>query len=76
VPISLHHGRSKIVDCLYFGSFMPQYVIESVDHEGQGVARSDEGAATGKTVFVEGALAGERVEARITRSKPSYDKAL
>ena len=45
--------------------------IESIDHEGQGIARND-----GKTVFVEGALAGEIVEARITRSKPSYDKAV
>ncbi len=48
-----------------------QLTIESVDHEGQGVARS----AEGKTVFVEGALAGELVEVRITRKKPSYDKA-
>ncbi len=44
--------------------------IESIDHEGQGIARND-----GKTVFVEGALAGEVVEARITRSKPSFEKA-
>ncbi len=45
--------------------------IESIDHEGQGIARRD-----GKTVFVDGALAGEVVEARITRSKPNYDKAV
>jgi 23S rRNA (uracil1939-C5)-methyltransferase len=51
---------------------MPQYTIESVDHEGQGIARD----AEGKTVFVEGALAGEIVEARITRQKPSYNKAV
>lgn len=44
--------------------------IESIDHEGQGIARRD-----GKTVFVEGGLAGEIVAARTTRSKPSYDKA-
>lgn len=50
---------------------MPEYIIESIDHEGQGIARSSEG----KTVFVEGALAGERVTARITRQKPSFDKA-
>ena len=43
--------------------------IESTDHEGQGIARND-----GKTVFVEGAD-GETVVARITRSKPNYDKA-
>src|SRR5690606_41536285 len=35
-----------------------------------GVARRD-----GKVVFVEGGLPGERVEARIVRSKPSYEKA-
>jgi 23S rRNA (uracil1939-C5)-methyltransferase len=45
--------------------------IESIDHEGQGIARND-----GKTVFVEGALAGEIVEVRITRSRPSFDKAV
>ena len=44
--------------------------IESTDHEGQGIARND-----GKTVFVEGGLTGETVVARITRSKPNYDKA-
>ena len=45
--------------------------IESIDHEGQGIARNE-----GKTVFVDGALAGEIVEARITRSKPSFEKAV
>jgi 23S rRNA (uracil1939-C5)-methyltransferase len=44
--------------------------IESTDHEGQGIARND-----GKTVFVEGGLTGETVVARITRSKPNYEKA-
>ncbi|MCS6787518.1 MAG: 23S rRNA (uracil(1939)-C(5))-methyltransferase RlmD [Thiobacillaceae bacterium] len=46
---------------------MEMLAIESLDHEGRGVAHRD-----GKVVFVEGALAGEVVEARITRSKPSY----
>ena len=45
--------------------------IESIDHEGQGIARNE-----GKAVFVDGALTGEIVEARITRSKPSFDKAV
>jgi 23S rRNA (uracil1939-C5)-methyltransferase len=49
-----------------------QLTIESVDHEGQGIARDPEG----KTVFVEGGLAGEIVEVRITRKKPNYDKAV
>src|SRR5690606_32056049 len=44
--------------------------IESLDLEGQGIAHHE-----GKVVFVEGALPGERVRARIVRSKPSYDKA-
>lgn len=44
--------------------------IESLDLEGQGIAHHE-----GKVVFVDGALPGERVLARVTRSKPSYDKA-
>jgi len=43
--------------------------IESLDAEGKGVARN----AEGKVVFVEGALAGERVEAVVVRSKPAFD---
>jgi 23S rRNA (uracil1939-C5)-methyltransferase len=49
---------------------MPVAVIESLDHEGRGIAR-----AGGKTVFVEGALPGETVEYEILRAKPSYDQA-
>lgn len=45
-------------------------IIESVDYEGKGVARLD-----GKTVFIDGALAGEEVLAEITKRKPSFDKA-
>lgn len=44
--------------------------IESLDLEGQGIAHHD-----GKVVFVEGALPGERVLARLGRRKRSYDKA-
>ncbi|HET8597310.1 MAG TPA: 23S rRNA (uracil(1939)-C(5))-methyltransferase RlmD [Castellaniella sp.] len=44
--------------------------IESLDLEGQGIAHHD-----GKVVFVEGALPGERVVARVTQRKPSFDKA-
>jgi 23S rRNA (uracil1939-C5)-methyltransferase len=44
--------------------------IESVDHEGRGIARIE-----GKTTFVEGALPGETVHVRITRRKPNYDTA-
>lgn len=45
-------------------------IIESVDYEGKGIARVD-----GKTVFVDGALAGEEVLITITKRKPSFDKA-
>jgi 23S rRNA (uracil1939-C5)-methyltransferase len=44
--------------------------IESLDHEGRGVAHRD-----GKAVFVEGALPGERVVARIVKSRKNYEFA-
>lgn len=44
--------------------------VESLDHEGRGVARVD-----GKTVFIEGALPGETVEFSVYRKKPSFDQA-
>jgi 23S rRNA (uracil1939-C5)-methyltransferase len=47
-----------------------QLEIDALDAEGRGVARH-----AGKVVFVEGALAGETVEARILESKPKFDRA-
>jgi 23S rRNA (uracil1939-C5)-methyltransferase len=44
--------------------------IESVDLEGQGIARHD-----GKVLFVSGALTGECVDLEILRERPSYAKA-
>jgi len=44
--------------------------IEALDAAGRGVARN-----AGKVVFVEGALAGERVEARLLEAKPKFDRA-
>ena len=44
--------------------------IESLDLEARGVARRE-----GKVVFVEGALPGERVSARIAKRKASFDTA-
>ena len=44
--------------------------VDALDAEGRGVSRH-----AGKVVFVEGALAGELVEARITRVKPKYEQA-
>lgn len=45
-------------------------VVESLDQEGRGVAHVD-----GKTVFIEGALPGERVEYSPYRRKDSFDLA-
>jgi len=44
--------------------------IESLDHEGRGVGRVD-----GKTLFVDGALPGERVQAESYRRKPAFEQA-
>ncbi|MGQ9686186.1 MAG: TRAM domain-containing protein, partial [Thiobacillaceae bacterium] len=44
--------------------------IESLDHEGRGVAHRD-----GKAIFVDGALTGEVVEAACYRKKPSFEQA-
>jgi 23S rRNA (uracil1939-C5)-methyltransferase len=49
---------------------VPVAVVESLDHDGQGVARVD-----GKTIFIEGALPGERVEYSSYRKKPKFEKA-
>lgn len=46
-------------------------LIESLDHEGRGVAHVD-----GKVIFIEGALPGEVVEYSSFRKKPSYEQAL
>lgn len=49
---------------------MPLADIESLDHEGRGVAHVD-----GKAIFIEGALPGELVDYASYRRKPSYEKA-
>jgi 23S rRNA (uracil1939-C5)-methyltransferase len=49
---------------------MPLATIESLDHEGRGVARHE-----GKTIFVEGALPGEEVAYSSYRRKPNYELA-
>ena len=49
---------------------MPTGIIESLDHEARGITRLD-----GKTIFVEGALPGERVEFVSLRQKPTYEVA-
>ena len=49
---------------------MPVGIIESLDHEARGITRFE-----GKTIFVEGALPGERVEYSTFRRKPTYEIA-
>src|SRR5512135_3530791 len=48
----------------------PIVEIDSLDHEGHGVARLN-----GKVVFVDGALTGEQAEISIFRKHPKYDSA-
>lgn len=48
----------------------PVVTIESLDHEGRGVARLD-----GKAIFVDGALPGEVCEVFSYRKKPNYEQA-
>lgn len=49
---------------------MPTAVIESLDHEGRGIAR-----VGGKAVFIEGALPREAVEYETLRVRPTYEQA-
>ena len=45
--------------------------IQSLSHDGKGVARIDE-----KATFIQGALAGEKITFRYTNRKKSYDQGL
>jgi len=58
-------GRSKTPRTTSVGPLQ----IESLDHEGKGIARHD-----GKVMFIEGALPGESVEASIYRRKPAFEQ--
>ena len=49
---------------------MPEALIESLDHEGRGVAHVD-----GKVIFIEGGLPGEIVEYASYRRKPTFEQA-
>lgn len=49
---------------------MPIATIESLDHEGRGVAHVD-----GKAIFIEGALPGETVSYASFRRKPNFENA-
>jgi 23S rRNA (uracil1939-C5)-methyltransferase len=48
-----------------------QVTIESLSHEGRGVARLE-----GKTIFVQGALPNENVSAKYTKTHKSFDEAV
>lgn len=50
---------------------MPELFIERQSHDGRGIARQK-----GKTTFVEGALTGETVMARITRKQRRFEEAV
>lgn len=45
--------------------------VQRLAHDGRGVARS----ASGKTLFIDGALAGERLEVAVHRSRKRFDEA-
>ncbi len=49
---------------------MNSIIIESLDHEGRGIAHAD-----GKVIFIEGALTGERVTYSSYRKKNNYEQA-
>ncbi len=49
---------------------MKSEVIESLDHEGRGIAHAE-----GKVIFIEGALTGERVTYSSYRKKNNYEQA-
>jgi 23S rRNA (uracil1939-C5)-methyltransferase len=48
-----------------------EVTIESLSHDGRGVGRVE-----GKTVFVDGALPGERVRSRLVAKRKTYDEAV
>ena len=49
---------------------MNPVIIESLDHEGRGIAHAD-----GKVIFIEGALTGERVTYSSYRKKNNFEQA-
>jgi 23S rRNA (uracil1939-C5)-methyltransferase len=49
---------------------MNPVIIESIDHEGRGIAHAD-----GKVIFIEGALTGELVTYSAYRKKNNYEQA-
>ena len=48
--------------------------VESLDLEAQGVARREGADGSGKVVFIEGALPGERVQVQVSRKKNNWEQ--
>ena len=65
---------SKEIDSLEQVSYenLPTYFIESLDLEGRGVSRREDG----KVVFIEGALPFETVKAQINIRKPKWEEGV
>jgi 23S rRNA (uracil1939-C5)-methyltransferase len=69
-PTGSSFSQPGLRETLINSPLNPVVDIESLDHEGHGVARLN-----GKVVFVDEALTGERAEIRIFRKHPKYDSA-
>jgi 23S rRNA (uracil1939-C5)-methyltransferase len=65
-----HRGKERAPPADPTASDAPVLTVESLDQEGRGVGHAD-----GKVIFIEGALAGERVSYASRRKKASYEIA-
>jgi len=64
-------SESDALDPSFYVS-APSYFIESLDLEGRGVSRREDG----KVIFIEGALPFETVKAQINIRKPKYEEGV
>ena len=69
-----NRAASKDIESLEQGTIAnyPTYFIESLDLEGRGVSRREDG----KVVFIEGALPFETVKAQINIRKPKWEEGI
>ena len=63
-----HNVSETIANITHVGGDIPTVTVESIGYDGRGVARLN-----GKTVFIEGALAGEQVRFRYISRHKNYD---
>jgi len=61
---------AAVVEEIKEGMKKESVIVESLDHEGRGIAHAD-----GKVIFIEGALTGERVTYSSYRKKNNYEQA-